>query len=280
MARLDQPRLRDFLRYLRESPKPLDALEVGWRVFLSPAQQRIAAEMNRLYSGLLWGYCDNSYVSRIDFAERRLLGKWLHNTTWGANVLEVGCGSGRLTSHLSTLVTDLTAIERERPAVIRTRTRVPARRGISVKCVDLLSFTRTENFTCVLLMENILGMNPEREQRMRLINRASELLKPGGILIIGLRVMPQRGSSESFYQAIPYVINAARGRELEIIGVVVAWSVRGFLREFQSSQSRFRIIHSAAGSARRVGGKMQYLIAEKCLSSDNGKSEVTGDLDY
>jgi SAM-dependent methyltransferase len=263
LARLDEPGFQDFLQYLLRKPRREDSLEVGWRVRLTSSQQRLAAEMNRIYSGLVWGYCDNSYVSRIALDERQLLKTWLSGTVWGANVLEVGCGSGRLTCYLSSLALELTAIEREAPGIKRARARVPARQGLSLKCVDLLSFPRTPRFTCVLLLENVLGMNPEPQQRLRLVRRAFAMLQTGGILIIGFRAMPQRRRDGKSFQAIPYTVRTAPGVARQIVGVTVTWSVNGFLRELHSCQAGFRILHLSAGSTRRVGGQMQYLILAK-----------------
>lgn len=276
-APLDKPSLRDFLLYLRRKPRAADSLKVGWRVSLTEEQQRLAAEMNRLYSGLVWGYCDNSYVSRVALNERRLLKTWLAGTVWGAKVLEVGCGSGRLTCYLSRLARKVTAIEREPAGIRRTRARVLPRRGLSLKCVDLLSFPLTSRFSCVLLLENVLGMNPEPRQRLKLIHRAFELLQPGGILIIGFRVMPQHRSTGSSFQAIPYTARTAQGVPYQLVGVTVTWSVQGFLRELRLCKARFRILHTSAGSARKVGGRMHYLILSKDVELDcesEGQSEV------
>src|SRR5262245_12292204 len=111
-ARLRRRDLRQLHRLLASKVSSARAAGAGAFVRLNPDQQRSATDMTRLFSAVIWGHHNSSYTVRIGRDERALLSTWLRNTVWNSSVLEVGCGSGRITAAIASLAVQALAIDR------------------------------------------------------------------------------------------------------------------------------------------------------------------------
>jgi cyclopropane fatty-acyl-phospholipid synthase-like methyltransferase len=66
---------------------------------------QFATILNRNYFRLVWGIMDDATNSTIQPDERAVLDAVFNNNSQAEHVLEVGCGSGRLTNYLAGLTT-------------------------------------------------------------------------------------------------------------------------------------------------------------------------------
>jgi|GEM_PF-3194985 len=263
LAQLDNSRVRDLIEHYERTRRERTGLRVGFRANVIGARLRSASELNRVYSSLVWGYCDNSYLGHIDPVERRFLSAWLRKSVWRASVLEVGCGSGRLTRFLVTLAGQVTAIDRDMAIIARARARLARSRSLKLRRADLLDMKGEESFSAVLLLENMLGMNPRYAERAELLNRAVALLRPGGLLVVGFRVMKQPRGAQRSFQIVPYVACTPERGRVRVFGSLITWSRRGFERELASRRRGLRVLQITPGARRRVGGRMYYVLAIK-----------------
>lgn len=105
-----------------------------------------------------------------------------------ADVLDVGCGPGHLTAYLSGLGHQAAGIDLVREFVNHARSTYP---GTDFSVADIASFsTETKRVDGVLAWYSLIHMSPG--EMAKALQRISEILVPGGVLIYGGFLAPSR----------------------------------------------------------------------------------------
>lgn len=248
--------MEDFLKHLaseRESSYAKKVpLKYGFRARLDSKQQRKAKQLNSLYESQVWGSVDDASNQTLRPDEKKLIAEWLHGTPFGQKVLEVGAGSGRFTLPTLKGVDSLMALDREAPNLKALQKKVSPkeRNKLKLLCADFAKPVQIkEKFSCVVLIENLLGMNPIFNDRKAILKNAASLLQKKGLLILGYRIHPQVPPGELFYQAMPYD---------DIYGIAINWSESRLVEEVYQSSTKLSLLTHQEGSPRPAGGKMHF----------------------
>lgn len=102
------------------------------------------------------------------------------------NVLDIGCGTGNKTIHLTDAGRKITAIDGD-PAMIHEAEKSNAARDIEYMTLNMSEISRAfapESFDALLCLGNTLVHLPKPDDIGRLISDMGELLKPGGLALI------------------------------------------------------------------------------------------------
>ena len=95
----------------------------------------------------------------------------------GTSVLELGCGTGSMTRHLSYFGADVTAVDLSEPMLSRARRKNPSVHFVQA---DMLEFDAGRSFDRVLLSWVLHEM--DEATRTRVLSSARRHLAPGGLL--------------------------------------------------------------------------------------------------
>ena len=191
------------------------------------------------------------YDRRYPRPNRRTLRKSLRYLREGGRFLDFGAGTGRYTLPLMELTRASGVAYDVCPAACRAmaeRLRAFVGDGrLVIRNGDLAALVETHEraFDLALLTFGVLGHVAGREQRMRLLGTVREMLKPDGVLILGLPNARRRFRAEQ-RSAAPLV----RAGELEPGDVLYtrgggADEIRLFYHLFSPSEARHDL--SAAG---------------------------------
>lgn len=240
---------------LQERPGK-NKLRFGYPIRLSPKQMAAAIKLNSLYERMVWGAVDDADHQSLSSEENHVLEKWIKNSIYGANVLEVGCGSGRFTIPLAMHAKKTTALDRENKNLFAMKKKMPIqlRKRVKRVCADFSKkFNSSDEYSAVIMIENVLGMNPRSKERKQMILNAQKALMKGGLLFIGFRVHPKIKEGY-FYQSMPYQ---------DIMGISMNWSVQHLLKELKTTAKKMKHLFTLEGSKRPAGGTMFVAVFEK-----------------
>ncbi len=243
---------QQFTNYSKQVP-----LKYGYRVQISEEQRLAAKQLNSFYERQVWGTSDDADNQTLSKEETLAIKEWIDGTPYGFHVLEVGCGSGRFTVPLLNAARSVTALDREKDTFEALSRKIPKKliKKMRLLCTDFSQPLNKKNqFSSVIMIENLIGMNPRVIERRKIIKNAASLLMKKGILIIGFRVHPANKENEMFYQAMPYG---------NLFGLAINWSVSCLLREVSTFSNQLKMIITIPGSNRPAGGKMYLTIFEK-----------------
>ena len=143
-------------------------------------KQEIIAYYDRLAPAYDQSRFENSYGRFIDARERALLGSWL--PTKSARILELGCGTGRL----STFASIATDASKASLAVARTRKPATNFAAADAERLPLASNSFDAVFAFHLLMH--LEINSIRA----IFAEAARVLRPGGVMIADIASKTRR----------------------------------------------------------------------------------------
>jgi len=116
----------------------------------------------------------------------------------GSEILELGCGSGRLTSLLADAGHYPTGIDLSIPMLQAAQSQAPTSRFI---CMDMRRLTLHKTFTAIIIPYNTLNLLPDNDDVLCCLNGCREHLQAGGRLLIHLYIPgahPTREQSTSF----------------------------------------------------------------------------------
>jgi len=236
----------------------------GHYVTLRPAALKIANELNRIYSRLLWGVFNNPYNDKPRRDETLLVRALLREPVLRSRVLEIGAGSGRLMPLIAENSQAVVAVEREVEMLRRLRREARRFKGrVTVLATDATRLAiRARMFSFVFLPENMLGMTMLQRERAAILRSAWRSLQVGGVLACGFRVTPDAGSTV-IYQALPYSVHTRTSGVVRIYGVAINWSVKAFLTELALSIGEAPPAVVVEGTTRAAGGRMYHAIVRK-----------------
>lgn len=113
-----------------------------------------------------------------------------------ASVLDAGCGTGRVARELARRGVDVVGVDIDEGMLATARHRSPE---LSWYCADLASVEIPRTFGAVLMAGNVmifLTPGTERDVLANLIR----YLEPGGLLIAGFQILPDRLTVEQYDQ--------------------------------------------------------------------------------
>lgn len=260
LAILGSRPVQKFLSRLNRQRHSALTLRYGFEVSLTPADLKIAKWLNSVYESVLWGGTDDADNKNIQEDERKIVDQYLRGSHWGESIVEIGCGSGRISRYLLRHAKKVTLCDRERLVLQKCKANLGrSGKNAAFWCHDLSKPPKPpKHYTAALLMENLLGMNPVAQDRSLILTHTSQLLSPGGIAIIAFRVRDDILSSFRF-QAMPYTFSHGKEQH-EMIGFAVNWSVSGMLKQLRDSGCNLRKWRHVRGKSRPAGGRMDYLI--------------------
>jgi demethylmenaquinone methyltransferase/2-methoxy-6-polyprenyl-1,4-benzoquinol methylase len=113
----------------------------------------------------------------------------------GAQVLEIGCGTGALTERLAAAGAQVIAIDQNPEMLERARARL-AEAGLSDR-VTLIERTAAESDALPAASQDAVVSTfalseMSRDERLHLLRQARRLLRPDGVLVLADEVVPQR----------------------------------------------------------------------------------------
>lgn len=117
----------------------------------------------------------------------------------GTSVLDAGCGTGRVAIELAQRGISVVGVDADSGMLATARAKAPQLRWIDADLAELTS-TGAEPFDLVLLAGNVMiFLAPGTEERV--LERLAAQLKPGGLLVAGFSVRPDRLSLQDYDQA-------------------------------------------------------------------------------
>ena len=147
------------------------------------------------YADLLATYLDDDPHDRAQLA---LLADLVHRSG-GGPVLDVGCGPGHLTAHLSGLGLDVGGVDLSAGMVVRARRDHPGLRFEVASMTDLA--VRESSLAAVLAWYSLIHV-PD-DDVVAVLARFHRALRPGGVLLIGFHVGERVNVKTQGYGGLP-----------------------------------------------------------------------------
>jgi SAM-dependent methyltransferase len=214
--------------------------------------------LNHVYSSVVWGLRNSALNRKPRSDELKVIDTYLDGKPWGAKVLEVGSGSGRVSVYLAAK-TQLTCLDKSSSANDRLQDRL---KTLKLKATiihqDIFTWRSSEKYTAIALFENFYGAVLSATARAKLLTICSAHLEHKGLLIFGLRC--GAGNCHQV-QVLPYFPVLAR-RRINVAGHFILWSSKKLAREFRTLDG-FRLRSMHEGEPRPAGGKMWHFVLEK-----------------
>jgi SAM-dependent methyltransferase len=268
---MDQPYIREFVASLPRRCIPSSGL-YGFVVRLETEQDiRIATLLNRNYFRLVWGLMDDATNNHLQPDEEQVLEAVLDCRDHCGHVLEVGCGSGRLTKHLVKLTKRLTAIDSDRLVIARCRTALQEERAtnVAVICENLASLRSESDFTVILMMENILGMTLQRSVRQSIYLNLTRLLRGYGKLVLSVRECDVHATPDrDLVQVMPYDPEPTDSGSIIGFGFARILRMKEILTELSIYAPAFSVERIFEGGPRPAGGSMHTAVLVKSPVGD------------
>lgn len=143
----------------------------------------------------------------------------------GSDILELGCGSGRLTRLLAAAGHNITGIDLSMPMLQRAKKQNPRSRFV---CMDMRNIAFFNTFSAVVIPYNTLNLLTDNEDVQRCLYGCLEQLNPGGHLLLQLYI-PADGARRE---------HAAPSFQFQILDLPQGGKVvKETLRSFQTSSS-------------------------------------------
>lgn len=203
------------------------------------------------YNDLAWGSTSLAMNASMHEDERRMI---LRLSDHSFKVLEVGAGSGRLTSTLAVNNGQVVATDYIGQILETLKANLSAQRISNVLCVhdDILSSKLEEGaFDRILFLENGLGALSSVEQRQQALSEMSRLLAPQGQILLGIRSLGNEGGD--------HVMPASQD-EFTFFGVYHVFTKT----ELPSLLPKNLTIRDVVdGDARPAGGNQFFVILER-----------------
>jgi SAM-dependent methyltransferase len=217
--------------------------------------------VNQQYESLVWGTQDDADHTGLAKDEQKILKQILKMKT--QNTLEVGPGSGRVTRYILKRTDFCSIIEREPAVMKKLKEKIDPHNKMFQQTVvgdfsKKLDRRLLGKFDRVILIENMLGMNPCLKDRLNIFKNAARVLKPDGMALFGFRV---RADITSGYrvQIMPYEYRDGGARK-QWFGCALNWSVSGFLSDLKKSKAPLSCEKVVAGQSRPAGGRMYFAV--------------------
>lgn len=144
-------------------------------------------ELNSEYATIAWGISPLAVNSNLKMDEKL----WMQKIN-AEHALEIGVGSGRLTSNILEKCKTLVCTDINAEIVSATQNRFAGEGRVKL-CVDDItqSKLKSESFDCAMFWENGLGAILSEEKRQRAVEHIHRVLRPGGSFLISVRSLPQ-----------------------------------------------------------------------------------------
>jgi SAM-dependent methyltransferase len=194
------------------------------------------ADIQERLNAQFWsrGDCVSYYATdELRGAERTLIDR--HRDALTGRVLELGCGAGRLTGHLSELTRELHAVDISPDMVAFCRSRYPRAVFSEADLRDLSQFADS-SFDVVVAPFNVLDVLGDAERR-RALTEIRRTLVAGGLLIMSSH---NRGYSSRIPSGIRVLIGSPRRP---------AASLRRLPRRLRNRRRLHRLEHAEYGYA-------------------------------
>jgi SAM-dependent methyltransferase len=186
------------------------------------------------------GDCVSFYATdELRAAERTLLER--HRGALAGRVLEVGCGAGRLTGHLSELARELHAVDLSPAMVAFCRSRYP--RAVFSEA-DLRDLSQFEDgaFDVVVAPFNVLDVLGDAERR-RALNEIRRVLVDGGLLVMSSH---NRGYRARVSSGIRVLIGSPRRPAASLRSLPRRIGNRRRLRRLEHAETGYAIVNDDA----------------------------------
>ena len=236
-------------RYLREYIKAAPKVGRGFLVDVTNLSSEALALLNEEYHEVAWGITNWARQSSIGADELEIISDYAKGTSG----VEIGAGSGRVTSHLYDRFSQLTATDIVASALGHIeKNKSPDSGSKTSLLVDDILNTKLapNNFDVVMFWENGLGAFLSKEERRKAVENMSQILKPGGRLILGVRnLLP-----------IPVdqlMVAAQTDLVMGIYHTFTREEVEGLMPNYM------KLVVAREGLERPAGGRQLFLIFEK-----------------
>lgn len=241
-------RLTEIRRLIDAGRKLAPRLGKGYLVDISRLKDQDAlAMLNDRYNAIAWGEAGWAHHADVAADEKRIVESYVV----GKRALEVGVGSGRVTSCVAKKVESLTAIDSVPEVVHRLK---PKEKGESFRCFidDIRQSTLSGEFDCVVWWENGLGGILRAKDRKKALGEVARLLSPGGRAILGLRTLLSFG--------VDHLMPSSRCAD--VFGIYHTFSPSELIDLLPSDLSIETVVD---GDDRPAGGRAFFCILKKDL---------------
>lgn len=234
-------------------------LNPGYKIILKKKDIHNADKLNKEYCKIVWGIKNSAVNKKACNDELQILDIFLNNENYNSNVLECGCGSGRITKFIYKKCDNLLLLD--------YNDEVKKYLQKYLKCGNVtflhsdLKKIKGRNFTLILLLENFMGMVLNKSKRTEIYHKILENLSDTGIAIFGVRIRNEL-STNFIYQVFPYRPRL-NNKMVKLYGITINWNLDYFITELEH---HFNIEQIIEGEKRLSGGNMQYIVASKRYS--------------
>jgi len=140
----------------------------------------------RIYNKIASKYAD---IFDNDYSDQPYLDKFLSYITSGTNILDLGCGTGRIASYYANNGYDVIGVDLSKKMLEIARKKHP---NIKFRLGDIRNINFKEKFDGISLAYSLFHL--EKKDVPKIIERSSSLLKKSGIILLIL----QEGDGEVF----------------------------------------------------------------------------------
>ncbi len=256
--------LEKIINHIKKYDICTNRLHYGFKTNLAHDQLDDVIALNKHYQKILWsldGFVDNDNICQDEvnvikrvFNEYRTVNK----------ILEVGCGSGRVTNHLRKYSTNLTAIDFLEEIIHRAKTNL-SNNNIKFMVHDFTQDSIIDDFDAIFLMENFIGMISRKDDREQIYKNVYNHLNINGIAVFGIRVI--ENINENFiFQAMPSNRGASFLGIKNFYGVSINWTIDALLNEISKLNIDLKLVEVIKGDPRSAGGSMFHCVFKKSKS--------------
>jgi SAM-dependent methyltransferase len=169
---------------------------------------------------------------------------------YGSPVLEVGCGTGRVTKHIAAAGIGIDGFDSSPERLRIAREALPAESGVKLFCQDMRAFSLPGSYRLVMLPYRVLQELATTAEKIHCLSCARDHLKEGGLVLI-----------DNYNPSIPMLARdpATSARVVEKIGPggeIIRRTDRVMSRDYLSQTQQLEVVYDV----RHADGRTEHYV--------------------
>lgn len=219
----------------------------GFVIDTAKMDQQALVLLNQEYNQIAWGHTQWARHEEIAADEMSILEKYVDQK----EVLEIGAGAGRITRYLAQRARFTTATD-YLPEIVQSLNGILGDMPNLISRIDDITESQLSDasFDLVLFLENGLGSILCEKKRAKAIEEMIRVLRPGGLLILGLRsLVDHAGDHLMIATQNPHIMGVYHTFLYEEMDQLLA--------------ERVKKLEFIVGGERPAGGRQFFVVSQK-----------------